>query len=266
MLKLAVVGRDVSRSASPEMHTFLLGEMGTDCRYDRRSVPPEGFGRCAEELLGEYDGLNVTIPFKQSILPHLRALSAEAAACGAVNTVVCARREGHNTDGFGFSLMLENAGVAVAGRRVLVLGAGGAARSCIRALGQRGAAVSVFSRTFARVSALFDDLGCFSPLKTLPDAPFDLIVNCTGVGMHETVGVSPVPEETIKRCGGAVDLIYEPAESEFLRLARKNGLFALGGEAMLFYQAYAADCIFLNRQTDAAEAKALFARYRKEEK
>ncbi|MGN1077037.1 MAG: shikimate dehydrogenase family protein, partial [Candidatus Gallimonas sp.] len=104
MLKLAVVGKDVSRSLSPAMHTFILGRLGVKCTYDALSVPPDEFSERAEEALLGYDAVNVTIPFKGNIIPHLTKLAGGAPVFGAVNTVICRTRTGYNTDGFGFLL------------------------------------------------------------------------------------------------------------------------------------------------------------------
>lgn len=102
-------------------------------------------------------------------------------------------------------------------------------------------------------------------------ASYDLIVNCTGIGMHDTVGKTPsvrtargevpVGEELLSRCGAAVDLIYEPAQSEFLRIAASLGKKTVNGNAMLFYQAYYSDCIYLERAPSAAEAKTFYEQY-----
>ena len=139
MLKLAVIGKDVSESLSPAMHTFILREMGEACTYDCVSIPPEQFGERAEALFERYDAFNVTIPFKTDIMPYLKELKGDAGTFGAVNTVVSASRAGYNTDGMGFLLMLENAGVEVKGKDVLVLGAGGSRRRARTSLPTSGA-------------------------------------------------------------------------------------------------------------------------------
>ncbi len=273
MLRLAVVGKDVSASLSPKMHRFILGGLGETCTYEKVSVPPCDFASRAEELFSRFDAFNVTIPFKTDILPHLRSVEGDAALFGAVNTVVSATRTGYNTDGYGFLLMLQSAGLAVCGRRVLVLGAGGAGRSCIRKLLQAGAKVFAYERDPLRLGAVYGEFGGFVPLAEIPDEPFDLIVNCTGVGMHQSVGTTPevrqaggrfgpVGMDLLSRCGAAVDLIYEPEQSQFLSIAAALGKRTVNGEQMLFFQAYRADCIFLRREADAQEAQALFRAYR----
>ena len=274
MLKLAVVGKDVSRSDSPRMHGYILGKMGTECVYDKISVPPQEFSARAEPLFAAYDAFNVTIPFKEEIVSRLAKLEGDAHVFGAVNTVVTRTRTGYNTDGAGFLLMLENAGIAVRGRSFLVLGAGGAGRSCIKKLADGGGRVFAYERDAQRLAAVHRDLGGFTPLDEIPAAPFDVVINCTGVGMHDTVGktpvvrfaggTAPVGEDLLSFAGAAVDLIYVPAESEFLRIARACGKSAVSGGAMLFYQAYYADCIFLGRQPSAAEAKQFYIDYSEE--
>ena len=275
MLKLAVVGKDVSASASPRMHTFILEKLGETCSYEKISIPPEEFSAYAESLFRDYDAFNVTIPFKGEIIPYLKELRGDARTFGAVNTVVCRERTGYNTDGYGFMLMLEDAGVAVSGKKVLVLGVGGAGRSCIKKLTEAGAEVYAYGRRMETVQSAHQDLGGFTPLERVPIKPFDMIINCTGVGMHDTVGMTPpvrledgsvipVGEELLSLCGAAVDLIYEPKESEFLRIARACKKPAVSGGAMLFYQAYYADCIFIGRTPDAEEAKKLWESYSEE--
>lgn len=264
MLKLAVIGKDVHKSDSPRMHRFILGKLGAKCEYDAVSIPPAEFSVRAEALFHTYDAFNVTIPFKADIIPFLKETRADATKFGVVNTVLCKERAGYNTDGYGFLLMLENAGISVKGKSVLVLGAGGAGRSCIFKLVEAGAKVSAYEKSAERLAAVHQEIGGFTPLDKIPLAPFDIIVNCTGIGMHDTEGVSPVGEELIALSGAAVDLIYVPKKSEFLRLAEKRGKPIVNGEAMLFYQAYMADCIYLNRQANASEAKAFFQEYTKE--
>ena len=271
MLKLCVIGKDVSQSQSPQMHAFLLEKMGVRCEYTAVSIPPAQFAARAEELFSAYDGFNVTIPFKTDIIPFLSSLEGDAETFGAVNTVRAGERKGYNTDGLGFLLMLENEGVAVEGKSVLVLGAGGAGRSCIKKLTERGAEVFAYERDGERLRRVYDEFGGFTPLSAVGPRRYDIVLNCTGIGMHDTVGKTPsvrtahgeapVGEELLSRADTAVDLIYVPDRSEFLRIAASLGKKTVNGAAMLFYQAYYADCIYLNRTPSAAEAKAYFIQY-----
>lgn len=272
MLRLALIGKDVSLSSSPEIHTFILNRFGVACTYDKISVPPEAFHERAKELLCRYDAFNVTIPFKREIVPYLNGLEGDASVFGAVNTVLSGSGLGYNTDGYGFLLMLENAGLKVKGKSALVLGAGGSGRSCIKKLTDAGAEVFATARTAERLKTVYEEIGGFTPLETVELRPFDLIVNCTGIGMHDTVGQAPsvrfreglvpVGRQLLSLCSWAVDLIYVPAQSEFLKIAAQLGKRTVNGEAMLFYQAYMADCIILERTPNAAQARAFWEEYK----
>lgn len=262
MLKLAVIGKDVSKSDSAKMHTFILRALGADCSYELISCPAERFDGEAERLLADYDAFNVTIPYKLAVIPHLKGIEGDAKVFGAVNTVVDG--VGYNTDGIGFSLMLENNGVDVSGKKILVLGAGGAGRSVVKKLLDAGAEVQLFDLKRENAAAVCGEFTGARLAEKVEAEPRYMIVNVTGVGMHKTEGVSPVGEEILKTCEVAVDLIYYPRKSEFLRIAESLGKKIVNGEGMLFYQAYYADCIYLNRQPRAVEAKELFEKYTEE--
>lgn len=272
MLKICVIGKDVSASQSPQMHTFILRELGAECKYDKFSLTQAEFAERFEEILADYDAVNVTIPFKTDAIPHLKELSGDAPAFGAVNTVLCESRTGFNTDGYGFLLLLKNAGVEVKGKSVLLLGAGGAGRSCMKKLLDCGAETFVYERDKHRLHAVCREFAGAKALEEVPYRSFDVIINCTGIGMHDTVGQTPsvrfpdgekpVGEELLALCETAVDLIYVPAQPEFLRVAERLGKKTVNGESMLFYQAYGADCIYLNREPSAEEAERLWKKYR----
>jgi len=271
VLRLGVVGKDVSESDSPALHTYLMHGLGRECSFETVSIPPEAFPSRAEALFSRFDMFCVTIPFKREILPFLREIRGDAAVFGAVNTVLCRERIGYNTDGEGFMTMLD--GIPLRGKRVLLLGVGGAGRSCMKKLYDGGAAVFGYDRDFSRAETAARETGCFTPLSVVPDAGFDIVVNCTGVGMHASVNETPlvrfwdgqrcIDGGFLSRCGLAIDLIYKPRESEFLRLAREAGVQTCNGFPMLFYQAYFADCICLGIPADRDTARALLEEYRK---
>ncbi|MCD8371729.1 MAG: shikimate dehydrogenase [Clostridia bacterium] len=263
MKKFAVIGKDVSQSTSPEIHTFIAGRMNNKISYERVSVPEEMFEDKIDELLAEYDGMNVTIPYKLSIIPHLKGVYDDAAVFGAVNTVECSSRKGYNTDGLGFMLMLKNNGVQVNGKSALLLGAGGAGRSVAKKLLDGGAKVCVYDKLEGNAAALEREFKGVTALKELETKQYDIIINATGVGMHRSVGVSPVGEDIISLCSVAVDLIYVPEKSRFLEIAEGLGKQIINGRAMLFYQAYYSECYYFGVQPDEKQAKELFEEYLK---
>lgn len=263
-MKLAVIGKDVSRSTSPEMHKFIAKELGREITYDKISVPEEQFEEKIDGLLKEYDGLNITIPFKLAVIPHLKKLEGDAPVFGAVNTIRTSTLTGYNTDGIGFMLMLTTAGVNAKGKRVLLLGAGGAGRSVAKKLLDDGAEVEVYDKNTANaeaVAAEFDGVKC---VKEITCEERYLIINATGVGMHKTVGISPVGEDILSKCEVALDLIYQPEKSRFLEIAETLGKKIINGRAMLFYQAYYAECIYLGITPSDSVAERLFGAYLKE--
>lgn len=260
IIRLGLVGKDVSKSDSPRIHTFLLNRFGYVCEYEKFSVGKEDFDSVMTRLLGDFDGFNVTIPYKRDVMAYLDEVTGDAFDCGAVNTVLTATRQGFNTDGMGFLLMLRLAGIEVVGKKILVLGGGGSGRSTAAALKTAGATVYVYQRRREKLEELCNELGVL-PTGDPESGGYDIVINCTGVGMHDSEGTSPVSAKAFAGACHAVDLIYVPAESEFLRLARMQGISTLNGQAMLFYQAYYADCIYLGRTPSDAEAKELYEEF-----
>lgn len=261
--RLGLVGKDVSKSTSGRIHRFILGAWGIRCEYENISVAADGFDSVVRRFLGDLDGFNVTIPYKRDVMGYLNGIEGDAFDFGAVNTVVTATKKGYNTDGAGFLLMLERAGIEVKDKSVLVLGAGGSGRSSAAALKKAGARVSLYRRNREKLEEICAELGVIAADD--PEAGgYDILVNCTGVGMHDTEGVSPVRAKAFAGAKAAIDLIYTPEKSEFLRLAEEAGLRIVNGAAMLFYQAYFADCLYTQRQPDKQEAEKLYEKYKKE--
>ncbi|MBQ4268687.1 MAG: shikimate dehydrogenase [Clostridia bacterium] len=271
-LRLGLIGKDVSASKSDVIHAFILKEFGVECEYEKFSVGAAGaaaFDTAMRTLLGDFDGFNVTIPYKRDVMEYLDEVQGDAFAFGAVNTVVSATRVGYNTDGAGFLLMLKNAGIAVDGKRVLVLGGGGSGRSSAAALKNAGADVFLYQRSREKLLETCRELGV-TPAESgdekngIYGGGFDILVNCTGVGMHDSVGVSPVEKKAFENAEAAVDLIYTPEKTVFLKLAEESGTKILNGKAMLFYQAYYADCLYLGVAPSDKQAEVFYAKFLKE--
>ncbi len=262
-IRLGLIGKDVSKSPSDSIHSFILRKWGYIVEYEKFSVEKANFDNAMRRLMGDFDGFNVTIPYKRDVMAYLDDVTGDALVYGAVNTVVPRLGKGFNTDGAGFMLMLRAARVEVLGKRVLVLGGGGSGRSTAAALKLAGAQVSVYQRTQEKLAELCRELGVHA--ETNPHiGGYDMLINCTGVGMHDTVGRSPVESRAFQGAEWAIDLIYVPKETEFLRLAKAEGVKTLNGGAMLFYQAYFADCLFLGKEPNDQEAEALYELYQKE--
>ncbi|MBO4937902.1 MAG: shikimate kinase [Oscillospiraceae bacterium] len=220
-MKCGLLGRKLGHSYSPQIHTRLA-----DYSYELFEKEPEEL----EDFLrnGDFQGLNVTVPYKKDVISFLDELSPRAKRLGAVNTII--RRDGkligHNTDYFGFLTMVRTSGLDVAGKKALVLGSGGASNTAVAVLEELGAEVVVISRNGSN---------CYNNLHLHADAA--LIVNATPVGMYPKVGVSPVDLELFPRLEGVLDVIYNPARTQILLDAQNKGLVTMNGLLMLVAQA-----------------------------
>ena len=230
MKRCGLLGERLGHSYSPAIHAML-----GDYEYRLYECPKDKLGNFLKAW--DFDGLNVTIPYKKAVLPYCAELSPMAAAIGSVNTLL--RRPdgslyGDNTDAFGFESLLRHAGLDPAGRKCLVLGSGGASATVQAVLRQLGAgSVTVISRGGE------DNYGNLSRHR---DA--ELLVNTTPVGMYPGNGLAPVDLTAFPGCRGVVDLIYNPARTALLLQAGRLGIPCAGGLWMLAAQARRAAELF----------------------
>ncbi|MCC6382626.1 MAG: shikimate dehydrogenase [Dehalococcoidia bacterium] len=247
MKRLGIIGDPVAHSLSPIFQNAALEAAGIDAHYEAWHTPRADLpARVGSLRDGDVLGANVTIPHKGAVIPLLDGLDPRAALVGAVNTVVQrdGKLTGYNTDGAGFvEALRREAGFEPAGKRVLLLGAGGAARGITFALGQAEAsAVHIWNRTPARAERLAEDVHAAGmPAEAVPEASpagYACIVNCTSVGMEGTGTESESPINLAQAEPGtlAVDIVYRPADTAFLHAAQEAGLPSLGGLPMLIYQ------------------------------
>ena len=220
-MKCGLLGKHLSHSYSPQIHGML------------GAYPYTLFEKEPEEIAvflqnGDFTGINVTVPYKKTVIPYLDELSPVARRMGAVNTVV--RRNGkligHNTDYFGFQMMVQKSGLDVSGKKALVLGSGGASNTAVAVLQDLGADVTVISRQGEHT---------YSNLHLHADA--SLIVNTTPVGMYPNNGESPVNLDQFTHLEGVLDLIYNPAKTQLLLDAEKRNIPHVNGLLMLVAQA-----------------------------
>lgn len=250
---LGVLGHPVAHSASPAMHNAAFAAQGMHALYGAFDVPPEQLPQAVAGIraLG-LCGVNVTIPHKESVMAYLDEVAPTARQVGAVNTIVNrgGRLIGYNTDGWGFLISLEERGVRVAGRKVVLLGAGGAARAIALHLAMAGVAgLTIINRSRARAEFLLADLaratqpvaaavaepGSDAALAALSEA--GLVINCTPLGMAPDTDQTPLEDVSLLPSHAVVyDTIYRPLETRLLRMARQRGLLTINGLAMLVHQ------------------------------
>lgn len=240
-----IIGWPVDRSLSPAIHNAGFEAAGLNWVYVAFPVRPDGVGGALEGMraLG-IRGLNVTMPHKRAVIAYLDAVTPDAGRIGAVNTIALEgdRLVGSNTDGPGFLRFLEGeAGVPPAGKRVLVLGAGGAARALVVALAGAGAGVQVAARRGEQAEEAAGLVPAATALAWAPGplsegmATADLLVNATPVGR---VGADlPLDPAAIESRHVVVDLTYAPEATPLLRVARERGARAFNGLGMLLHQA-----------------------------
>jgi shikimate dehydrogenase len=149
-----------------------------------------------------------------------------------VNTVVDGRL-GYNTDGVGFLLSLKEEGISVSGKKILVLGGGGSGRSTAAALKSAGADVYMYQRNRHNLLEVCEQLG-LTPIDNPEQGDFDILINTTGVGMHDTEGLSPVSEKAFLGAEMAIDLIYAPTQSKFCVWQRREGFARSTGKVCSF--------------------------------
>jgi shikimate dehydrogenase len=247
-----VFGDPVRHSRSPLMMNRAFQEMGINAAYAAFHVKPDGLCNAIAGIraLG-FRGVNVTIPHKVEVMQHLDAIDEGARIIGAVNTIVNDSGEltGYNTDGIGYVRSLrEETGIELEGMRVLLLGAGGAARGVAYALAKAGVKrIEIANRTKERAKELASAIGEFTDtegigLDDLADrlGTVDLIVNTTSAGMHPNVAELPMNPKLIEPEHIVSDLIYNPRVTRFLKEAEARGAKIHGGLGMFIYQgAYA---------------------------
>ena len=242
MAKFYLIGEHLSHSFSPQIHA-MLGNPD----YQLKELSLDEVGEFVTK--GDYAGINVTIPYKQTVIPYLDALTPAAQKLGAVNTVT--RRAdgsllGDNTDYFGFSYALASAGIALDGKRVLILGSGGASKTAVAVARDAGAAEVVIVSRSGEVN--YDNI-----YSLHGDA--EVIINCTPVGMYPKSGVSPVDLAKFPHLCGVADMIYNPARTAFLAQAEQLGLPCTNGLSMLVAQAAAGHERFTGAPVDTAQIK-----------
>ena len=232
-MKCGLLGRKLGHSYSPQIHG-LLG----DYSYDLFEKEPEELASFLKD--GDFTGINVTIPYKKDVIPYLDALSPAAQKIGSVNTIV--RRAdgslfGHNSDYFGFVSLVKHSGIAVEGKKVLVLGSGGTSNMVVTALRDLGAAPVVISRSGENN---------YGNLHLHSDA--SVIVNATPVGMYPNTGVSPIDLNRFPKLDGVLDVIYNPAKTQLLLDAESLGIPHENGLWMLVAQAKEASEYFTGKK------------------
>ena len=243
MKKYLVIGNPISHSLSPKLHNYWIKNNGIDAVYEKKILDKSELGDLILKVKEkELHGINVTVPFKKTIIPYLDQLSLESKKTQSVNTIYIKNNKiiGHNTDIDGFKRSIENFKLNLVHKKVLILGAGGVVPSIIFALYKmKVTEITICNRTKHKAESLKT---LFKNLKIVewgkvPE--FDIIINATSIGLKK--------EDDIKLDFSLIsgnklfyDVIYNPNETNFLKIGKELGNKTLNGKLMFIYQALSA--------------------------
>lgn len=237
-----LIGERLGHTYSPLIHREILKEIGIKGHYGLFQVESCNLKYTVSGLKAlSYNGVNITIPYKTEIIKYLDNLSAEAEKIGAVNVINIDKSgisTGYNTDYHGFGMMLDNANIKIKNERAVILGTGGASKAVIQYLKDNGARdILLVTRDIDTAAKKYPDdrITTYNDLNRLKD--YSIIINSTPVGMHPNIDFSPVDSKFLKGFSYAIDLIYNPSQTLFLKLADEEGLKTINGLYMLIAQA-----------------------------
>ena len=246
-MKYGLIGEKLGHSFSVEIHGKLA-----DYPYELKEIAPEDLDAFFKAK--DFTAINVTIPYKEKVIPYMRQISPVAKAIGAVNTVV--NHNGHlygfNTDYHGATAMILQAGIDVKGKKALILGTGGTAKTLSVVLADMGVGEALFvSRTQSATAISYEDA-----LTHHQDAR--IIVNTTPVGMFPHNENTPIDLSACPCLEGVIDVIYNPLSTKLVQNAKSRGIKATGGLYMLAAQGAYASALFLGEKLDEAKEQKVY--------
>lgn len=248
----ALIGHPLSHTLSPAIHDYIFSLYGIDAEYKILDIHPQSLKNHVKTL-NALDGYNVTIPYKQKIIPYVDQLSDKARLYGSVNTIKNdGTSTGYTTDSYGFLSAIDSAGMSLKGN-VLILGYGGAARiaayesavaECYITIAAREKSLHAASLLCSEIKNKFKNATISSCCLNNINGHFDILINATPVGMHPHVFDCPVSKDVVKRCENVFDMIYNPSPTLLIKNALSCGCNVSGGLEMLIYQAAHSEMIW----------------------
>lgn len=250
-----LLGEKLTHSFSPQIHSQIFKETKIDGYYhlfavEKRDLKDAVAGFKALKI----KGVNVTIPYKVDVMKYLDRISEEAEKIGAVNTICFKEGKtiGYNTDYYGFGMMLDKFNININEKKAVILGTGGAARAVLQYLVDNNIKkVIIVSRNKEEGTEKFQNFNVISYEELETIEHMDIVINTTPSGMYPKTEYSPIDKNIISKFNTAIDLIYNPKETLFLKYARKEGLKAINGLYMLVGQAVKAEELWNNFKIDS---------------
>ena len=243
MKKYLVIGNPIEHSLSPKLHNYWIKNNNIEAIYEKRKTEKKDLEEIISEIKnGDIKGINVTVPFKQDIIPFIEELTNEASETGSVNTVYLNNGKviGHNTDIAGFELSIRYLKYDVSNKKIFILGAGGVVPSIIYSLKNMNASSIIISNRTKEKAEKLKDLFKFIEIVNWGElSEFDMIINATSIGIRTDDQI----ELDFKKFGNVkffYDVIYNPSETNFLKTGEKLGCKIENGKMMFIYQAHQA--------------------------
>jgi shikimate dehydrogenase len=256
MKKFLVIGNPIEHSLSPTLHNYWIKKNGIDAIYEKQKLDKSELEQIIIQIKEEkVDGVNVTVPFKKTIIPFLDELSIEAKKTQSVNTLYLKNNKviGHNTDIIGFETSIEKSKYNVLNKEVLILGAGGVVPSIIFALNKMQASkIKVSNRTKEKAESLKENFKNIELIEWGEVPRFDMIINATSIGLKKEDNIK-LDFSLISGNKFFYDVIYNPSETNFLKIGKKLGNKTLNGKLMFIYQGLAAFNIWHGLKPDVDE-------------
>ena len=243
MKKYLVIGNPIDHSLSPKLHNYWIKNNNINAIYEKRKLNKDEIkGLISKVKEKKLNGINVTVPFKKAVIPYLDLLSLEAESTQSVNTIYLDNDKvvGHNTDISGFELGIKHLKFETTGKKILILGAGGVVPSIIFALNKmKVSEITISNRTKDRAESIKN---FFKNLKiadwgNIPE--FDMIINATSVGLNKDDQIN-LDFSKVGKDKFFYDVIYNPKETNFLKIGKKMGNEIENGKLMFIYQAFIA--------------------------
>jgi len=256
MKKFLVIGNPIEHSLSPLLHNYWIKKNGIDAIYEKEKLSEDQLEHFISQVRDKkINGINVTVPFKKTVIPFLDELSIEAQSTQSVNTIHLEddKVKGHNTDIIGFETSIKKSKFNLIHKEVLILGAGGVVPSIIYALHKMNVSkIKVSNRTkknAENLKKLFKNIE-ITEWGKIPN--FDMIINATSLGLKKEDNVN-LDLSSISGNKFFYDVIYNPKETNFLKAGRKMGNITLNGKLMFIYQAHSAFNIWHGLEPDINE-------------
>ena len=243
MKKYLVIGNPIEHSLSPKLHNYWIKNNNINAVYEKQKLNEDEIENLISKVKEKkLNGINITVPFKKAVIPYLDRLTLEAENTQSVNTIYLNNNKvvGHNTDVSGFELGVKSLKFKINGKKILILGAGGVVPSIIFALNKmKVSEITISNRTKSRAESLKN---FFKKIKIVEwgEVPeFDMIINATSVGLNKDDQIN-LDLSRVGKNKFFYDVIYNPQETNFLKIGKKMGNETENGKLMFIYQAFTA--------------------------